>query len=135
MSTATRFTVAAATIGGTAWIIKTVTITVRDAYFDPLEAWFFIAGLLGIVATVAMLAWSAAGRFHPVLRALFSVAAVFGMVVATVLIDALVSAVYGGDNLGIDNEVGLFVAAVAALLYAFSTVRGAREAAGRPVSA
>lgn len=127
MSSVPRLTIAAAAIGGISWIIKTVTITVRDAYFEPLESVFFFVGMVGVTVAIATLAWHLTARLNTAMRTFASFAAVVAIVIFSLLIDKLVSAVYTGDNLGIDSEVGFFVLGVLAVGFAAFNLRGSRR--------
>ena len=124
-----RFTVAAAAIGGTAWIIKTVTITVRDAYFEPLESVIFFVGLVGIVSALVSLGWHLAAGRSVLVRVAASLGVLIAVIAVASLIAAFVGSLYNGSNIGLEGEVPLFVMGVVAVVFAVVAARDSRQRA------
>ena len=100
-----------AIVAGWAWIAKFAVITTRDAGFEPVESVAYLIGLLGPIAGatayVALRGWKLA----------LAVPIALGAMVATVAvgaaIQALFASIYGGQNLGGTEEVGILVTGVA----------------------
>ena len=106
-------TIAVAALGGALWVVKTAVITATDGSFGTLESVCFVGGLLLIVLACVLAAWDLAGRKTPL-----GVAAAAGTAIGLFALTSLVlaagqsgvAAIAPGDNLGLEEEGGVFLA-------------------------
>jgi hypothetical protein len=128
MNSITRPALIAAGIGGLLWTAKAVIITVNDGSFDPLESFFFIGGLLALVAAAVLVGAHLTRRLRLAARIPATVAAALGLVVATLLLESLgksvIAAIARGDNLGLEEEGGILACGLAWLALAVAALRG-----------
>jgi hypothetical protein len=107
-----RWGAIAAIVGGTIWIAKFAVITARDDGFEPLEGFFYFAGVIGILLGSLGLVAFVAARQRGWLRIVAFVAVfVVAYGISILLGDAVQSAIES-DNQGIDEEPGILAVAV-----------------------
>ena len=124
MSSLTRTATLAAGLGGLLWLVKALVITARDGSFDPLESAVFIGGLLTLVAATILWSFAASRHFRGAARVAVMIAGVPVLVSLTLLVEqigkTLVAGIAPGDNLGLEQEGGILLAALAWLAVALT---------------
>ena len=87
MNSLRRPTILAAGLGGLLWTVKALVITANDGYFDPLESFVFIAGLLSLNAAAVLLGIDVTRRLGGIRRAAAALAAAVAAVAASLLLE------------------------------------------------
>ncbi|HEX2240411.1 MAG TPA: hypothetical protein VHJ82_04650, partial [Actinomycetota bacterium] len=101
----------AAVVGGGAWTVKSLAIIAMNRHFQPLEGVLYFLGVGGIVVGAVGLSafvavrWAGAQRWVGFVVVL--VAAVFITSLASSFIQTAVADAYSGDNVGIEEEMGI----------------------------
>jgi hypothetical protein len=117
-----RLTITAAGLGGLLWTVKALVITANDGSFDPLESYFFIGGLLSLLAASVFLGVDVSRRLGGIRRAGAAIAAAVAAVAATLVLEGLgksaVAAVASGSNVGLELEGGILCCGLAWLALA-----------------
>ena len=117
-----RLTITAAGLGGLLWTVKALVITANDGSFDPLESYFFIGGLLSLLAASVFLGVDVSRRLGGIRRAGAAIAAAVAAVAATLALEGLgksaVAAVASGSNVGLELEGGILCCGLAWLALA-----------------
>jgi hypothetical protein len=128
-----RLTITAAGLGGLLWTVKALVITANDGSFDPLESYFFIGGLLSLLAASVLLGVDVSRRIGGIRRAGAAIAAAVAAVAATLVLEGLgksaVAAVASGSNVGLELEGGILCCGLAWLALAAWSAIGPRSAA------
>ena len=125
----------AAAIGGLFWTVKAFVITANDGSFDPLEGVFFLGGLFALLAAAVLVGAHLTRRLSLAARVPATIAAAFGLVVATLLLESvgkgIVAAIASGDNVGLEEEGGILACGLAWLTLAVIAARQIRERPAR----
>ena len=132
MNTLSRLTILAAGLGGLLWTVKALVITANDGSFDPLESYFFIGGLLSLLAASVFLGVDVSRRLGGIRRAGAAIAAAVAAVAATLVLEGLgksaVAALAPGSNVGLELEGGILCCGLAWLALAAWSAIGRRSA-------
>jgi hypothetical protein len=132
MNSLSRITILAAGLGGLLWTVKALTITANDGSFDPLESFFFIGGLLSLVAAAVLLGVDVTRRLRGVRRAGAAILAAIGAIAATLLLEGLgksaIAGIASGNNVGLEEEGGILCCGLAWLALATWSAIGRRSA-------
>ena len=122
MNSLSRPTIIAAGLGGLLWTVKALVITANDGSFDPLESYFFIGGLLSLLAAAVLLANDVTRRLRGVRRVGAAIVAAVAAVAASLALEAIgksfVAALASGSNLGLEQEGGILCCGLAWLALA-----------------
>jgi len=109
-----------ALVGGAAWTIKSLVIILMNGHFQPIEGVLYFIGVGGIVLGAIGLGafvarrWSGAARwigFVAVLAVAIVITAVASSFVQTAVADS-----YSGNNVGIEEEMGILTPGIIWLL-------------------
>ena len=106
----------AAVVGGGAWTIKSLVIIAMNGHFQPLEGVLYFLGVGGILIGAFALAGFVAARWTGMCRWVAFVATLVMSVVVTsaassFLQNAIADA-YTGNNVGIEEEIGILTPGV-----------------------
>src|SRR5688572_13409177 len=103
----------AATIGGAAWTLKSGLIIAMNDHFQPMEGVLYFLGVGGMLVGAFGLAAYVAMRADGAARWLLFIVALAASLVITALassfIQELVADSYTGNNVGIEEEIGILV--------------------------
>ena len=132
----------AALVGGIAWTVKSLVIIALNAHFQPMEGVLYFIGVGGILVGAFGLGAFLARRWSGALRWVVFAATVFIAAVVTSWISSLiqeaVANAYTGDNVGLEDEIGILVPGLIWLavgLFLLSATRNERApAASMPAS-
>ena len=106
----------AATVGGAAWTVKSLAIIAMNDHFQPIEGVLYFLGVGGIlVGALGLGAFFAARRTGAPRWLTFVVVIGVALVVtalASSFIQSTVADSYTGDNVGIEEELGILTPGV-----------------------
>jgi hypothetical protein len=132
MNTLSRITILAAGLGGLLWTVKALTITANDGSFDPIENFFFIGGLLSLLAASVFLGADVSRNLRGIRRAGAAIAVAVAAVAASLVLEGLgksaVAALASGSNIGLEEEGGILFCGLAWLALAAWSAIGRRSA-------
>jgi len=106
----------AATVGGAAWVIKSLAIVAMNDHFQPMEGVLYFAGvggiLMGAIGLGALVAirWTGPARWLGFVVVLALVAVITS--VASSAVQNAVADAYTGGNVGIEEEMGILTPGV-----------------------
>jgi hypothetical protein len=111
-STSARVTYVAGVVGGAAFVVDTVTITVINSSFGVLDNAMFLVGIGGLAVTAVSLAVCLSGRATGVARIGLGVATFVALAVvlgvAGQLMDTMGHHVFSDANVGLHGEWSFF---------------------------
>jgi hypothetical protein len=125
----------AALVGGLAWTIKAGLIILMNAHFQPVEGVLYFIGVGGILigafglAAFIGLRWTGVARW--IVFAVAIAAALFITSFASGSIQTVVADAYTGNNVGIEEEIGILVPGVIWLAVGLFLWRSSRAGEAR----
>jgi len=128
----------AATVGGTAWTVKSLAIIAMNGHFQPIEGVLYFLGVGGILVGAFGLSAFIAQRISGATRWLIFVATLVVAVIVTSLassfIQEAVADSYTGDNVGIEEEIGILTPGVIWLAIGLFLLFSTRGEPQEPIS-
>ena len=126
----------AAVVGGAAWSVKSGAIIAMNDHFQPIEGVLYFLGvggiLVGALGLAAFVAARASGTMRWLLFLVTLVVAVVVTAIASSFIQGVVADSYAGNNVGVEEEIGILTPGVIWLAIGISLLIATR---GRPALA
>lgn len=106
----------AAAVGGAAWTLKSGLIIAMNEHFQPIEGVLYFLGvggiLVGALGLAAYVAARASGAMRWFLFLVTLVVAVIVTAIASSFIQEAVADSYTGNNVGVEEEIGILTPGV-----------------------
>lgn len=119
-----------AIVGGGAWTLKSGLIILMNDHFQPMEGLLYFVGVAGLVigslgfAAFVSRRWRGAARWIGFVVVLGVVLAVTG--VMSSFVQTAVADLYAGQNVGIEEEMGILTPGLTWLILGFYMVMATR---------
>lgn len=128
----------AALVGGVAWTVKSLTIIALNDHFQPIEGVLYFLGVGGILIGALGLGAYVARRWTGVQRGLaFAITVVLAALVTSVVSSFIQNAVgdaYRGNNVGLEDEIGILVPGLIWLATGLFLLRATRDVGHAPTA-